>query len=118
MSSSCDREAGSIDRNTRLHNGASLVEGTRILAGPNKGSMVVLCCTADMAGTAYVTWQMDGKGNAFWGHYNDDISAAVHDYHARINRLATNSADEDGLHEYASERFTVLPYEARRKFFA
>jgi hypothetical protein len=61
-----------------LETGAILPNGARVVEA--RGDVVLAHCGGYHP---YVTWQVDQCGNAFWGHYFEDISTAVADYNER-----------------------------------
>jgi hypothetical protein len=67
------------DMRDLLKNGAEVLKrrGDFVLARWDKGSRVEL-----------VTWGVDAEGNAYWGHYFDDLDAAFHDLNKRAGGVA------------------------------
>ena len=59
---------------SKLKNGADLIEqrGDVVLAKFRVGKC-----------SSFATWKMDTEGNCYWGHYFDDIKAAVADFNQR-----------------------------------
>jgi hypothetical protein len=61
-----------------LPNGATIME--------RNVSRGVVLCRRDTVHQPFVTWRVDGDGNAFWGHYFDDETEARQDYFMRCNQ--------------------------------
>jgi hypothetical protein len=40
-------------------------------------------------GNQFVTWKIDGEGNAYWGHYfnANQFNKAVNDFHSRVEHV-------------------------------
>lgn len=66
----------------KLKNGALVLErGTHI--GPLGAKQIVLA----KWGKEYVTWAIDDKLNAYWGHYfQRNLRAALNDYEKRVTQ--------------------------------
>lgn len=64
--------------NWTLPNGYVLIE--KRLA--SDGQWIALCCNLSAA-QRYVTWLVNNDGEAYWGHYTNDVQEAVTDYMER-----------------------------------
>lgn len=47
---------------------------------------VVLCYTGEETLCSFVTWRINEKGHAFWGHYHEDLESAVAEFYRRAEK--------------------------------
>lgn len=50
---------------------------------------VVLCKWSSSSAAPYVTWRLDEKGNAYWGHYHQELTAAEQDFTNRCKSCSS-----------------------------
>ena len=68
------------DKLETLRNGATIIE--------QRGDVVLAKWRGE-----YVTWVVDGEGNAHWGHYHmQDIVSAAEEFNERVNEYAEREA--------------------------
>jgi len=62
--------------------GTTLENGAFVIA--QKDDVVLAHWARGAKGIEFITWQVDTEGNAYWGHYKDDLSEALNDFKKRI----------------------------------